>query len=355
MVVGVPGELGGYRIDAEIARHGGGGAVYCAHCERTGESVALKYLPAPPSGAPSAERFEREMRLAEHLQHPNIVRVIDARQLESGDRLIAMELIDGEDLAARARRGRVLPGSAVAMLLQLGAALEYAHGEGVVHRDVKPANAMVDVRGHVSLMDFGLARHPDDTTVTVTAQILGTVAYMSPEQARGRRASAKSDVYALTGVLYTLLTGRRPYPGDTTAMLLAHLEKPPPRPSDSFPDLRCFDRLIAAGMAKTWDRRQSLEELLSGARLAAAEWAALESFEEPSRESHASLPTTRTAVWGIPASTARSVGAATTVDAPLGLRGLQNAAAVLFREYRVPLTMTAIFLFTLALILILRS
>ena len=187
-----PRELGGYRIDGVIARHGGGGAVYRARHDLTGQRVALKHLPATNDSDADSERFEREMRLARHLRHPNIVRVVEARQLNDGDRVIAMDLIDGDDLARRASGGRVLPGRAVAMVEQIGAALEYAHREGVVHRDIKPANAMVMANGHVYLMDFGSARHPEDTTVTAVDQVLGSVAYMSPEQARGRRATSGS-------------------------------------------------------------------------------------------------------------------------------------------------------------------
>jgi serine/threonine protein kinase len=350
-----PEELGGYRIDAVMARHGCGGSIYRAYHEPTNRVVALKHLPAPPSGAPSAERFEREMRLARHLQHPNVVRVLEAVQLDSGDRLIAMDLIEGEDLASRAREGRTLPDHAVAILAQLAAALGYAHREGVVHRDIKPANAMVDASGHAYLMDFGLARHPEDTTVTADAQVLGTVAYMSPEQARGRRANTKSDVYALTGVLYTLLTGRLPYPGELpAAMLLAHIQKPPPRPSEIFGDLRHFDRVVAAGMAKSWDRRLPLDGLLDGARLAASDWAAREAGEKRESPRRSRMRSTSFSSEAL-APMARDQTATTAGIVSRESRSPASAIAVMFRERRVPLTMAVVFLLTLASLFLLRS
>jgi serine/threonine protein kinase len=350
-------KLGSYCIESAIAEHGGGGAVYRARHDVTGELVALKHLPAPKQGEPRAERFEREMRLAGHLRHPHIVRVFEAVQLDDGDRLIAMELIDGDDLARRAAGGRILPTRAVAMIAQIGTALGYAHREGVVHRDIKPANAMITNDGHVFLMDFGLARHPDDLTVTAADVRLGTVAYMSPEQAEGRRATPKSDVYALTGLLFTLLTGRVPFPReDAAATMLAHISAPRPRPSDLRGDLTAFDELIAKGMATEWDKRLPLDKLLEGAQRAADRWAAKHlrvSGDDRPGPRPAPSPGETTLPLEDP-TLPYSVSDATTVVVPPRRKPADVVVAAL-AKHRLPATMAAIFVLTIAVVLVLRS
>jgi serine/threonine-protein kinase len=350
MAPAVPRKLGSYRIEDVIARHGGGGAVYRARHETTGQLVALKHLPAPPEGTLNTERLKREMQLAKHLQHTNVVRVLDAVQLENGDRLIAMELIDGYDLAERAAGGRILPTRAVMMIEQIGAALLYAHREGVVHRDVKPGNAMIAHDGRVVLLDFGLARHLEDSTITASDQQPGTFAYMSPEQIQGRRATVKSDVYALTGLLFTLLTGRVPYPYEARAALIhAHLALPPPRPSELRADLAPFDDVIAKGMAKSWDKRLSLDKLIAAAKRAGNQWARA---ELPATSGSATplrrpSPGSDDLTWPFPSA------GTSVVTTPRRKPADVLVATVV--EHRLSATMAAIFFLTIALVLILRS
>jgi serine/threonine protein kinase len=331
--------LGDYRIEETIARHGGGGAVYRARNVSNGRLVALKHLPAPTiDHVVYGERFRREMALAQRLRHQHIVPVLEAVELDDGDRIIAMTLIEGTDLGRLAASGTILPTRAVSIVEQLGAALRYAHGEGVVHRDVKPSNAMWS-RGHVYLMDFGTARHPEDTTVTGADQAPGSAAYMSPEQARGRRATPKSDVYALTGVLYTLLTGRAPYPRDNPqAMILAHVTEPPPRPSNIRSDLEAFDEVIAAGMAKDLSDRLALDGLLQRGREALERWACRE------------LPTATLAG----ATSPRSPATAPTNRVPRPPSPPRRLSRAIARV-RIPLTATAVFVFTVIAILAVRA
>lgn len=268
-----PGDrLGKYVVESLIAKHGGGGAVYRARHFEHGRLIALKHLP-PPETVAEAARYEREMKFAMELEHPHIVPVYDVDRLPpDGDRLIAMRLVNGKDLATLRDESRVLPTRAVAMVEQMAGALDYAHGRGIVHRDVKPQNAMAD-GDFVYLMDFGTARGAADLTVTAPNTVVGTLAYMSPEQIDGQPATRLSDVYALTGVLYTLLTGRLPYPtDDPRSIMFAHVGKPPPRASDIRPELSPFDAVIARGMAKTpSDRYPSAPALAAQARAALAE------------------------------------------------------------------------------------
>jgi serine/threonine protein kinase len=198
---------GRYRVERELGR-GGMATVYLAEDEELGRPVAVKVLPEHLAGEePFRARFVREARLAGRLSHPNIVRVYDAGEAD-GRPYIVMEYVPGTSLADT----RPLPVTRVVDLgMQACAGLQHAHEGGLVHRDVKPANLLVRDDGVLKIADFGIARAAESTRHTQAGTLLGTAAYLAPEQIAGEDATPASDVYSLGAVLYELLTGRPPY------------------------------------------------------------------------------------------------------------------------------------------------
>lgn len=214
--------VGAYRV---LERVGGGGmgVVHRAHDERIGRTVAIKFL-QPHLGADSlaAERFRLEARAAGTLEHPNICTVHEIGETVDGTLFIVMPLYDGETLQQRMSR-RLLPiGEAVGITVQVLRGLAKAHARGVVHRDIKPSNVLVTADGVVKLLDFGIAKLVD-VTLTAAAAPLGTMAYMSPEQALGGRVDHRTDLWSLGVVLYEMLAGQRPYVSGLAAALPADL------------------------------------------------------------------------------------------------------------------------------------
>jgi|GEM_PF-3106526 len=205
-----PARLGEFRLERELGR-GGMGVVYLAEQERLGRRVALKVLAlAAAPTAVAAERFLREASLVARLEHENIVRVYAMGQ-EQGCLFYAMELVEGESLRDRIARGTLPPRDAAEICRAIARALECAHGAGVIHRDVKPANILLDPAGVPHLADFGLAQGEDSKSLTISGDLLGTPAYMSPEQASAHdEVDARADVYALGAVLYEALAGTPP-------------------------------------------------------------------------------------------------------------------------------------------------
>jgi predicted Ser/Thr protein kinase len=216
----VPGTLvgGRYRIIALLGR-GGMGEVYRATDLTLGQSVALKFLPEEAAkNQRLLERFHGEVRVARLVSHPNVCRVYDIGEVE-GTPFISMEYVDGEDLASLLTRiGRLPSDKAIETARKLCAGLAAAHDRGVIHRDLKPQNIMMNKRGEVVIMDFGLAAIADHLAGAEARN--GTPAYMSPEQLRGETVSAKSDIYALGLVLYELFTGKRPYDAASVQQLI---------------------------------------------------------------------------------------------------------------------------------------
>ena len=223
---------GRYRL-IELLGQGGMATIYRAADTGLGRDVALKLLRPEYLRDPDfSSRFRQEAQAAASLTHPNVVTVYDYGEDPSGP-FIVMELVDGEDLATILRRSGALPPRQAARIgAGVGRALAAAHGSGIVHRDVKPGNVLIGRDGRVKVVDFGIARAVAEAQVTLPGTTLGSVHYFSPEQARGDAATAASDIYSLGIVLYEMLTGVRPWEGDSAASVaLARLTGPIPDPS----------------------------------------------------------------------------------------------------------------------------
>ncbi len=228
--------VGHFRIIREIGR-GGMGELYLAHDLRLGRDVALKLLPAAfLRDKERLSRFEREARAAAALNHPNIVTVYEVGEWE-GQPYIATEFIEGETLAQKLSRGPLTAEETAQLGAQIADALATAHRAGIIHRDLKPANIMLRPDGTLKVLDFGLARLLNKNsdageidTQTGAGRILGTLAYMSPEQARAQIVDSRSDLWSLGTVLFELLSGTRPFAGDSDADLLAAILAHDPKP-----------------------------------------------------------------------------------------------------------------------------
>ena len=247
------------------------GTVYRATQLSLERVVALKLLTAELSADPAfRERFRREGLLQAALDHPHIVTVYEAG--ETDNRLfLAMRMVEGPTLKDLILRRQLDDRRALRLLTQVAEALDAAHAKGLIHRDVKPQNVLVGAGDHAYLADFGLTKGNDDDAMTETGQFVGTIDYISPEQARGGRATGRSDVYALTAVLCECLTGQVPFERSTEERaLLAHLTEPPPRLSEMRADIpAAMDEVIARGMAKDPEERPaSAGELMLQARRA---------------------------------------------------------------------------------------
>jgi eukaryotic-like serine/threonine-protein kinase len=245
--------LGNFEVLEEIGR-GGMARVYRAVDTRLGRMVALKVMAAQLSLDPEfVRRFEREARTAAGLRHPAIVTIYDVGEHE-GFHFIAMEYINGRTLhAIIEERGALGLSYAVPILAPISQALDYAHGQGAVHRDIKPHNVMIDVEGRVFLTDFGIAQTNDerDERLTRTGVFMGTPEYISPEQAEARRVDGRSDLYSLGIVAYEIVTGRVPFSGATPQLIVAHAQQPPPPPSSLIAYLpNELDTVFAKTLAK---------------------------------------------------------------------------------------------------------
>jgi serine/threonine-protein kinase len=230
------------------------GAVYRAHDALLGRDVAVKVPSGAVAGdAAAGRRFRREAVSAARVHHPNVAVVHDVGE-HAGRSFIVMELVPGGTVADRVAAGRPPRATALAWIAQAAAGLDAAHAAGVVHRDVKPANLLLDAAGRVKVADFGIARVLGDEGATLTAAgtVVGTSGYASPEQAQGTAVTPASDVYSLAAVAFELLTGERPYaPRTGLAELAAHVSAPVPRARDRDPALPpAVDEVLARGLAK---------------------------------------------------------------------------------------------------------
>jgi serine/threonine-protein kinase len=262
--------IAGYRIEERIGR-GGMGVVYRAEHLNLRRRAAIKIIaPDLAESEGFRERFTREARIAAALQHPNIVTVYDAGEVD-GLLYLAMQYIEGSDLSAMLRTERRLrPYRAVDVCRQVASALDAAHAMGLIHRDVKPANVLIEGRT-AFLTDFGLTKRLDgaQTQLTRAGDVVGTIHYVAPEQIEGSPVSARTDVYSLGCLLYHCLTGQVPFTRDTdVAVIYAHLSEDPPRITALRPELpEGLDGVIAKALDKSPDRRfPSCGDMISAAR-----------------------------------------------------------------------------------------
>ena len=261
-----------FELQREIGR-GGMGVVYLALDVKLDRPVALKVLPEALAQVPEVRaRFLQEARTAAKLSHPSIVPIYRADELR-GVVFFVMAHVDGESLSERlARHGPLPPPVATQLLREVALALDYAHARGIVHRDVKPENILVDREsGRPLVTDFGIARMTEATPLTATGQVLGTVHYMSPEQVSGEHLDGRSDLYSLGVVGFRALSGRLPFDSETaSAVLVAHVTKPAPKLADVAPRLPIaiagvIDRCLAKDPAARYQTGAALARALDEA------------------------------------------------------------------------------------------
>jgi serine/threonine-protein kinase len=257
-----PGAIfAGHRIEG-VAGRGGFGVVYRATHLHLDHVVALKLISAGRGAEETfRERFISESRIAVSIRHPNVVAVHNAGE-EDGLLFVTMDFIDGTDLRGLLNReGRLRPEDAVDIVRQVAAALDAAHAKGLVHRDIKPGNVLIDERDggrHVYLTDFGLSKQMDATSgVTATGAFVGTLDYVAPEQIKGDRVDARTDVYALGCVMFELLSGELPFAqSEKVAKIYAHLQEQPPELVDAAPEVpAALSEVVWRAMAKSPDDR----------------------------------------------------------------------------------------------------
>ena len=264
-------DFGPYRLRRLVGR-GGMGDVYEAEDTVRERIVALKLMSQTLSNDPVfRSRMQREARTAGRLQEPHVVPIHDFGEID-GQLYVDMRLIDGTDVATTlSHYGPLSPARAVAIVRQVGSALDAAHAAGVLHRDVKPENILVSADDFAYLVDFGIASATSDEKLTQIGTTVGTFKYMAPERFRDADVTYRADIYALACVLYECLTGSPPYQGDQITVMSAHVNKAIPRPSAARPGIPvAFDHVIACGMAK-----DAADRYASCGDLAAAAYAAL--------------------------------------------------------------------------------
>jgi TolB-like protein len=256
---------GKYRILEELG-HGGMGIVYKAEDTRLQRTVALKFLPPQwTSDSQARERFIQEARAASALDHPNICTIYEIGETEDGRMFIAMGCYEGESLREKLRQGLMKAEEALGVATQVAMGMEKAHGKGIIHRDIKPANILITTDGVAKIVDFGLAKLAGQVRMTKEGSTVGTVAYMSPEQAKGEAVDQRTDIWSLGVVLYEMLTGLLPFKGDYEKSVIRSIMKDEPAPVGRLrKDLPSgLGPILAKVLEKRpADRYQTMDELL---------------------------------------------------------------------------------------------
>src|SRR2546429_2780906 len=271
-------KLGRYEVRSKIGE-GGMGEVYLAQDTKLDRRVALKILPADVAAHPDRmKRFVQEAKAASALNHPNIITIHEIDETEAGH-FIATEFIDGETLREREQKTSLKVGESIDIATQIASALAAAHAAGIVHRDIKPENVMLRHDGIVRVLDFGLAKLTDRISPeavesealtranikTEPGVVMGTVIYMSPEQARGLPVDARTDIFSLGVVIYEMLAARNPLQGATPSdVIAAILKTEPPLLSHCLPDVpRELEHLVGKALRKDREERyQEIKDLL---------------------------------------------------------------------------------------------
>lgn len=288
--LGAGSTFGHYRLRRLVGK-GGMGAVYEAYDTSKDRVVAIKILAAELSGEPTfQERFLRESRAAAKLQEPHVIPIHDWGEID-GRLYIDMRLVQGSTLQDLIASGPLAPDRAVSIISQIATALDAAHAQGLIHRDIKPQNIIVTPDDFAYLLDFGIAELKGTSRLTVDGSQIGTLQYMAPERFSDQSGTAAVDVYSLACVLYEALTGQPPFrPQAAQAMIAAHLNAPIPRPSAANPAVPpAMDAVIARGMAKEPDDRYGSAGAL--ARAAARVLTPTQTFSEPTSGPFAAPPT----------------------------------------------------------------
>jgi tRNA A-37 threonylcarbamoyl transferase component Bud32 len=333
---------GRYEVE-ELVGHGGMSSVYKAHDALLERNVALKILHEQYNADEEfVERFKREARSVAQLQHPNIVTVID-RGEEDGRQYIVFEYIDGENLKELVvKRGRLDVREALEIAVEVARALAFAHGHGLVHRDVKPQNVLLNGDGRAKVTDFGIARSVDVEGMTSTGMVLGTSNYIAPEQASGEPVDAHTDVYALGVVIYELLAGEVPFPGESfVAVAMKHVHEPPPNVLEKRPEVPLR---VAAAIDRALEKNPEERFPTMDAFAAELEACLAELDREDDGDATLIVPrlrhTRRRGVWRLPAGIAVLAllaitaivtglvmlggGDGKTAGAPIGLQGIAS-------------------------------
>ena len=261
--------LGPYTITAELG-HGGMGVVYTAQDPRLDRHVAIKVLPPDLTrDATAKQRFLQEAKAASALDHPNICTIHEINETDHGQLYLVMAHYEGETLQERVARGPLALDDAIDMATQVGTGLAEAHGAGIVHRDIKPANVFVTKTGVVKILDFGLAKLAGSEGVTQTGTTVGTVAYMSPEQARGQEVDHRTDIWSLGVVLYEMVSGKPPFRGENLLSLAESIRSGEPVPLAG--DASLLSGTVARALQKDASGRyQAVIDLLADLRNAPA-------------------------------------------------------------------------------------